>query len=95
MSMDIMSQQEVAEANYKGITSCSEIVSLYYHPYYNILEDMEGEPFYDIFRIIKPWRYNYLKEVGGTEYVRDAKTGVMYELVFPWEGEDEDEEEMY
>lgn len=65
-----------------------EVVSLYYNEEENYMEDQEGNPVYDIHRIIPPWRLKYMKEKRGTEYIR--KPGIVYELVFPLYGENDD-----
>jgi hypothetical protein len=44
--------------------------------------DENGEPFFDIFRIIPPWKYYWFKEVRGTYYHEVKDENIMYEFVF-------------
>jgi hypothetical protein len=61
----------------------TEVISLYYEPLYDGLEDMEGNPVDNIFSIISKRRFNYLKRIGGVEYIDGIKPGVIYEINFP------------
>jgi hypothetical protein len=64
-----------------------EVITWYYDSYENYFVDENGEIVYDIFRVISPSRLFYLKSVLGndydhTEYIKDIKPGVIYELVW-------------
>ena len=63
------------------------LISLYYDEYENAMYTQEGDPIFDIFRILPPWRFLLLRKQRGTIYVPHPDPRYMYELVFPLEGE--------
>jgi hypothetical protein len=69
-----------------------EVISLYYDKYENIMVDQDGEPVFDIFRMITPSLFYLYKKRQGTYYIKSKdRKDVVYEFVFPLDG-DEDEE---
>lgn len=67
-----------------------DIATLYYDYEFNVFEDEDGEIVYDIFRIIRPARLEYLKNIGGTtEYVYNRRANTVYELIFEYNEEED------
>lgn len=68
-----------------------DIATLYYYYELNVFIDEDGEIVYDIFRIIRPARLEYLKNLGGgtTEYVYNRRDNTVYELIFEYNEEED------
>lgn len=65
------------------------IISIYWDPYFNDFSDIEGNLFYDIFRIITPNKLLIMKKKRGILYEKFSEN-ITYELVFPLEEDDLD-----
>jgi len=69
-----------------------DLVTWYYDSNFNVFEDEDGEIIHDVFSVIRPARLQYLKKIGGgTEYVFNKKRNVVYELIFEFNEEEENE----
>lgn len=68
-----------------------DIFSIYYCAYYNQFIDQNGDIVYNIFRLVQQSKIFLFKKLKGTYYVPSKHhKNLVYELVFPLEG-DEDE----
>ncbi len=66
-----------------------EVFTYYFDTESNCLIDADGEPFFDMYRYMDVYTYDFHKKIGGTLYIQEH--GVVYEFVFPIPGEEDDE----